>query len=103
MIEKECLRWVEQGINIRYQSRDTRKGFKAGALIDGMECEYVKDCEHVAIFDSDFQPSPDFLMQAVPYLIHNPDLALVQARHIFGKPCLLFNILLSNIYLFLCK
>lgn len=91
MVEKECIWWAKQGINIRYQSRNTREGFKAGALKEGLEYDYVKDCQHVAIFDSDFQPDPDFLRHAVPYLIHNPDLALVQARWKFvnADECLL--------------
>ncbi|KAG6384234.1 hypothetical protein SASPL_155963 [Salvia splendens] len=91
MVEKECVRWASEGINIRYQSRNTREGFKAGALKEGMEYGYVKECQHVAIFDSDFQPDPDFLQRAVPFLLHNPDLALVQARWRFvnADECLL--------------
>ncbi|KAL1558207.1 glucomannan 4-beta-mannosyltransferase [Salvia divinorum] len=91
MVEKECVRWASEGINIRYQSRNTREGFKAGALKEGLEYEYVKECQHVAIFDSDFQPDPDFLQRAVPFLLHNPDLALVQARWRFvnADDCLL--------------
>ncbi|KAK9911843.1 hypothetical protein M0R45_035730 [Rubus argutus] len=37
-------------------------------------------CDYVAIFDADFQPEPDFLWRTVPFLLHNPDIALVQAR-----------------------
>lgn len=87
MIEKECTRWASQGVNIRYQIRETIGGYKAGALKEGSKYDYVQDCEHVAIFDADFQPEPDFLRRAVPFLIHNPDLALVQARWRFGKTC----------------
>ncbi|KAL8484405.1 hypothetical protein ACS0TY_026901 [Phlomoides rotata] len=99
MIEKECVRWGEEGVNIRYQSRETRRGFKAGALEEGMECEYAKHCEHVAVFDSDFQPQPDFLLRAIPYLIHNPQIALVQARHTFvnADECLLTRLQEMNI------
>ncbi|KAL5071748.1 hypothetical protein RYX36_022635 [Vicia faba] len=32
-----------------------------------MNCSYVKDYEFVAIFDADFQPSPDFLKRTVPH------------------------------------
>jgi beta-mannan synthase len=39
----------------------------------------------VAIFDADFQPDPDFLKRTVPYLVHNPEIALVQARWRFGE------------------
>ncbi|KAH6773078.1 cellulose synthase-like A02 [Perilla frutescens var. hirtella] len=79
-IEKECMRWASEGINIRYQLREGRKGYKAGALKEGLKRDYVKECEYVAIFDADFQPEPDFLRRAMPYLIHNLDIALIQAR-----------------------
>jgi beta-mannan synthase len=39
----------------------------------------------VAIFDADFQPEPEFLWRTVPFLVHNQELALVQARWKFGK------------------
>ncbi|XP_073280982.1 glucomannan 4-beta-mannosyltransferase 9-like isoform X1 [Primulina huaijiensis] len=91
MIEKECNRWANEGINIRYQSRGTREGYKAGALKHGMDQDYVKQCEYVALFDVDFQPEPDFLRRAIPFLIHNPELALVQTRWRFtnADACLL--------------
>ncbi|EPS58942.1 mannan synthase, partial [Genlisea aurea] len=80
MIEKECMRWAGEGINIRYQIRETRMGFKAGALKEGLKHDYARACEYVAILDADFQPEPDFLLQAMPFLVHNPELGLVQAR-----------------------
>ncbi|CAA0815004.1 Glucomannan 4-beta-mannosyltransferase 2 [Striga hermonthica] len=84
MVEKECIRWGNKGINIRYQIRETRGGYKAGALKEGLKHDYVKNCEYVVIFDADFRPEPDFLRRAVPFLIHNPDIALVQGRWRFG-------------------
>lgn len=85
-MEIECRLWASKGINIKYEGRENRKGFKAGALKHGMGIGYAKQCEFVAIFDSDFQPDPDFLMRTVPFLVHNPNIALVQARWQFGKP-----------------
>ncbi|KAK4409038.1 Glucomannan 4-beta-mannosyltransferase 2 [Sesamum angolense] len=79
-IEKECMKWANEGIDIRYQIRETRVGYKAGALKEGLKHDYVKECEYVAIFDADFQPEPDFLRRAIPFLIHNPGIGLVQAR-----------------------
>uniref|UniRef100_A0A0E0GMX4 Glycosyltransferase 2-like domain-containing protein n=1 Tax=Oryza nivara TaxID=4536 RepID=A0A0E0GMX4_ORYNI len=70
---------------IKYATRSGRKGFKAGALKKGMEWDYAKQCEYVAIFDADFQPEPDFLLRTVPFLMHNQNVALVQARWVFGK------------------
>ncbi|KAG7549391.1 Nucleotide-diphospho-sugar transferase [Arabidopsis thaliana x Arabidopsis arenosa] len=80
LVEMECSRWASKGVNIKYEIRDNRKGYKAGALKEGMKKSYVKSCDYVAIFDADFQPEPDFLWRTVPYLLHNPKLALVQAR-----------------------
>ncbi|XP_039133756.1 glucomannan 4-beta-mannosyltransferase 9-like isoform X2 [Dioscorea cayenensis subsp. rotundata] len=80
LVEMECQKWASKGINIRYEIRDNRNGYKAGALKQGMKHSYVKQCDYVAIFDADFQPEPDFLWRTVPFLVHNPQLALIQAR-----------------------
>ncbi|VAI90524.1 probable glucomannan 4-beta-mannosyltransferase 9 [Triticum dicoccoides] len=80
LVQVECQRWARKGVNIKYETRNNRCGYKAGALKDGMKHGYVKDCDLVAIFDADFQPEPDFLSRSVPFLVHNPDIALVQAR-----------------------
>jgi len=85
MVEMECNRWASKGINIVYQIRETRGGYKAGALKEGLKRNYVKHCEYVAIFDADFRPEPDFLRRSIPFLVGNPDIALVQARWRFGK------------------
>uniref|UniRef100_A0A0E0D1B8 Glycosyltransferase 2-like domain-containing protein n=1 Tax=Oryza meridionalis TaxID=40149 RepID=A0A0E0D1B8_9ORYZ len=80
LVELECEDWASKGLNIKYATRSGRKGFKAGALKKGMEWDYAKQCEYVAIFDADFQPEPDFLLRTVPFLMHNQNVALVQAR-----------------------
>lgn len=84
-VEAECERWAGKGIkNIWYERRESRDGYKAGALKQGMTRGYVQQCDYVAIFDADFQPEPDFLWRTVPFLLHNPDIGLVQARWKFG-------------------
>lgn len=83
-MELECHRWMEKGVNIKYETRNNRNGYKAGALKEGLEKQYVEDCEFVAIFDADFQPEEDFLWRTIPYLLENPELGLVQARWKFG-------------------
>ncbi|KAJ8476519.1 hypothetical protein OPV22_020246 [Ensete ventricosum] len=80
LVEAECRRWASKGVNIKYEIRGNRSGYKAGALKEGMKHSYVKHCDYVAIFDADFQPEPDFLCRTVPFLLHNPDVGLVQAR-----------------------
>ncbi|KAL1545754.1 Glucomannan 4-beta-mannosyltransferase 9 [Salvia divinorum] len=91
MVERECQRWASEGINIKYEIRDNRNGYKAGALKEGLKRSYVKECDHVAIFDADFQPEPDFLHRTIPFLIHNPKIGLVQARWKFvnANECLM--------------
>nr|CAB3458696.1 unnamed protein product [Digitaria exilis] len=84
LVEVECENWANKGVNIKYATRTSRKGFKAGALKKGMECDYAIQSEYIAIFDADFQPEPDFLLRTVPFLVHNPEVALVQARWSFG-------------------
>lgn len=80
MVRMECQKWASKGINIKYEIRDNRNGYKAGALKEGMRHGYVKECDYVAIFDADFQPDPEFLWRTVPFLMYNPEIALVQAR-----------------------
>ncbi|KAJ1268571.1 hypothetical protein BS78_07G145400 [Paspalum vaginatum] len=91
LVEMECQRWKSKGVNIKYEVRGNRKGYKAGALKEGLKHDYVKDCEYIAMFDADFQPQSDFLLRTIPFLVHNPELALVQARWKFvnSDECLL--------------
>ncbi|XP_062190973.1 probable glucomannan 4-beta-mannosyltransferase 11 isoform X1 [Phragmites australis] len=91
LVEMECQRWKSKGANIKYEVRGNRKGYKAGALKEGLKHDYVKDCEYIAMFDADFQPESDFLLRTVPFLVHNPEIALVQTRWKFvnADECLL--------------
>ncbi|XP_062196335.1 probable glucomannan 4-beta-mannosyltransferase 11 isoform X1 [Phragmites australis] len=91
LVEMECHKWRSKGINIKYEVRGNRKGYKAGALKEGLKHDYVKDCEYIAMFDADFQPESDFLLRTVPFLVHNPEIALVQTRWKFvnADECLL--------------
>jgi cellulose synthase/poly-beta-1,6-N-acetylglucosamine synthase-like glycosyltransferase len=56
--------------------RTDRKGYKAGALADGLR---VARGEFVALFDADFLPTPDFLRQAIHHFT-DPGVGMVQAR-----------------------
>ncbi|XP_066351904.1 probable glucomannan 4-beta-mannosyltransferase 11 isoform X2 [Miscanthus floridulus] len=91
LVEMECQRWKSKGVNIKYEVRGNRKGYKAGALKEGLKHDYVKDCEYIAMFDADFQPESDFLLRTIPFLVHNPEIALVQTRWKFvnSYECLL--------------
>ncbi|KAJ0087578.1 hypothetical protein Patl1_08772 [Pistacia atlantica] len=83
LIKEEVRKWQQEGAHIVYRHRIIRDGYKAGNLKSAMNCSYVKDYEFVAIFDADFQPTPDFLKRTVPHFKDNEDLALVQARWSF--------------------
>ncbi|KAB2627739.1 xyloglucan glycosyltransferase 12 [Pyrus ussuriensis x Pyrus communis] len=67
LIKEEVHKWQQEGANIVYRHRVIRDGYKAGNLKSAMNCSYVKDYEFVAIFDADFQPTPDFLKRTVPH------------------------------------
>jgi len=74
----EKVRVLQQkGVNIHHITRNSRIGFKAGALRHGLERAMG---EFVAIFDADFLPQPDFLLRAMPFFCDRPRLGLVQAR-----------------------
>ncbi|CAN1185196.1 Probable xyloglucan glycosyltransferase 12 [Linum perenne] len=83
LIKEEVEKWQQEGAHIVYRHRVIRDGYKAGNLKSAMNCSYVKDYEFVAIFDADFQPTPDFLNRTVPHFKDNEELGLVQARWSF--------------------
>jgi len=76
-VARGCVeRYSALGLQIHYLHRTNREGYKAGALADGLKSATG---EFVAIFDADFQPSPDFLRRTLPYF-SDPNLAMVQTR-----------------------
>lgn len=99
LVETECQRWGGKGVNIKYEIRDSRNGYKAGALKQGLKHSYVKQCDYVVIFDADFQPESDFLWRTIPFLLHNPQLALVQTRWKFGTFFHFLIIIIFSIHL----
>ncbi len=65
-----------RGLAAEHRRRGHRRGFKAGALADGLA---EARGELVALFDADFVPAPDFLLATVPFF-HDPAVGMVQAR-----------------------
>ena len=65
-------------LQIKHIRREKRTGYKAGALAYGLE--QAQDSEYIAIFDADFVPPEDFLLQTIPYLLDDPGLGVVQTR-----------------------
>lgn len=68
--------YKKQGFQIEHVRRDSRKGYKAGALKHAMKST---DSELVAIFDADFIPPTWFLKRAIPHF-SKPDIGLIQCR-----------------------
>ena len=76
-VDRVCEKYSKLGYRIRAIRREGREGFKAGALQNAL---MQTDEEYVAIFDSDFTPTEDFLDETIPYLTENLLLGLVQCR-----------------------
>lgn len=69
--------WRDKGWQIQHIQRDTRAGFKAGALANGLG---QTSHAFIAIFDADFIPPPDFLQKLLPHLLAKPEMGAIQAR-----------------------
>ena len=69
-------RLAAEGLDIQYIHRNSRQGFKAGALEAGL-----KRAKHdfLLILDADFVPTPQILLQTVHYFT-DPDIGMVQMR-----------------------
>jgi cellulose synthase/poly-beta-1,6-N-acetylglucosamine synthase-like glycosyltransferase len=65
-----------KGIDIQHIRRNNRKGFKAGALKEGLK---TAKGEFIAVFDADFLPQKDWLLQTVPYF-KDAQIGVVQTR-----------------------
>lgn len=71
------LAWLEKfEFDIKHLRRDTRTGYKAGALQEGLQ---TSKGDFVVIFDSDFIPKADFLKKTLPWFM-DPSLGVVQTR-----------------------
>jgi cellulose synthase/poly-beta-1,6-N-acetylglucosamine synthase-like glycosyltransferase len=66
----------ERGFDVRYFHRDTRTGYKAGALKLGTE---AATGDFYAIFDADFVIPRDFLRRTIHFFTE-PSVGIVQAR-----------------------
>src|ERR1700761_6913376 len=68
--------WAAKGYPIRYIHRTNRVGYKAGALEEGMK---QATGDFIAIFDADFIPPRDLLLNVVNYFC-DPKIGMVQVR-----------------------
>jgi cellulose synthase/poly-beta-1,6-N-acetylglucosamine synthase-like glycosyltransferase len=74
LVDVTVARYKKLGFDIYSLHRIDRRGYKAGALEEGLR---VVKGEFVAMFDADFVPDPDFLIKAVPYFKDN-NIAFIQ-------------------------
>ena len=66
----------QSGLDIKHVLRDNRKGFKAGALKEGLK---TAKGEFIVIFDADFLPKSDWLKSTIPFF-KDPEIGVVQTR-----------------------
>ena len=66
----------KNGLDIQHIQRENRTGYKAGALKEGLK---IAKGEFIAVFDSDFVPGENWLLQTLPYF-KNPKTGVVQTR-----------------------
>lgn len=76
MTAKQIKIIQEKGIDIQHIRRSNRQGFKAGALKEGLK---ISKGEFIAIFDADFLPKKDWLLQTVPFF-KDDKIGVVQTR-----------------------
>jgi len=73
---KQIKEIQETGIDIQHIRRENRQGFKAGALKEGLK---ISKGEFIAIFDADFLPEKNWLLETIPYF-KDPEIGVVQTR-----------------------
>lgn len=73
---KQIEELKKEGHDIHYVHRTDRKGFKAGALKEGLK---IAKGEFIAIFDADFLPESDWLQKTIPYF-KDKKIGVVQTR-----------------------
>lgn len=76
LVRKKVEEKQKEGFDIKQVRRSNRKGYKAGALKEGL---FTATGELIAIFDADFVPKPDFLKNTLKYF-SNPKIGMVQTR-----------------------
>ncbi len=76
IVRRKVAQLQQQGIAIQCIHRADRRGFKAGALENGLR--YATG-EFIAIFDADFVPPPDLLLKTIHYFT-DPQIGMLQTR-----------------------
>lgn len=82
MVAEAAAELAGAGVAIEHRHRETRAGFKAGALAEGLAATREP---LVAMLDVDFRPPPHWLRDVVPVLLADPDAAFLQSRCEFSN------------------
>ncbi|MBI3765519.1 MAG: glycosyltransferase, partial [Ignavibacteriales bacterium] len=77
VVDAIVARYREEGYDIKHIRRNSRVGYKAGALKEGL---VNARGEFIAIFDADFIPNQNFLKATLPYFFLDKNIGLVQTR-----------------------
>jgi len=79
LIYASAQSWQQQGIQIDVVRRESRTGYKAGALSYSLP---AATGDFIVIFDADFVPNADFLQRTMPYfeVPSNAKVGFVQSR-----------------------
>jgi cellulose synthase/poly-beta-1,6-N-acetylglucosamine synthase-like glycosyltransferase len=77
IVNKLVKEYQEKRFQIEVLRRGSRQGFKAGALQSALD---RTEAGFIAIFDADFIPPADFLIQTVPFFIRDENLGIIQGR-----------------------
>lgn len=77
VIDQEIAAYQAKHVEIEVLRRNSRQGYKAGALQAALE---RTEEEFIAIFDADFTPPPDFLVRSMPFFLQNERLGIIQSR-----------------------
>ncbi|MCB0080732.1 MAG: glycosyltransferase, partial [Caldilineaceae bacterium] len=77
LIQRRVQQLQECGYHIEHIQRPDRVGYKAGALAHAFA---AATGEFIAIFDADFEPPADFLLQTLPHFQQSESIGFVQAR-----------------------
>ena len=72
----QIKRLQKTGLDIQQITRSDRKNYKAGALKEGLK---IAKGEFIAIFDADFLPQKNWLLQTIPFF-KNSEIGVVQTR-----------------------
>lgn len=76
LVQKEVEKWNRKDVAMQLLQRNSRDGFKAGALREGLA---VAKGELIAIFDADFLPTSDWLENIVHHF-EDDKIGMVQTR-----------------------